>query len=850
MIAASILGPGAASAPPEWGWMRIVGTRFLSGPNLYDDSNGVVIGTELGAVPPAGPPPAGLPLVGRPGRSDRIFAALAIPGLADEWAVTAARGREALPDFLLRLATALVTSASIFPSGGQVVDASASRLAVFLRCEHEVIGVTAWDCACKAVTACLDDDQVSPFEAALAAFRSAVQQYAADPVTAEVAREARRLDLPWYRLKAPGQFIQIGQGTNRRHLLGSTSDATGAISRLISQDKQLTNRLLRAAGVPVLAMAEVMNEAAAIAAAERIGYPVVVKPCHGGQGRGVSVRLTGAAEVAAAFKAATATPDSVIVEKFAAGDDYRVLVVGGKVTSVARRLSRDGGPVVDATEAIHPDNRAILERAASTLELAIAGINFLSEDIARSWREIGGAVLEMEAFPDLRSHRVASSGRSMIEPILRSLLPPGSDGRIPTCAVTGSVGKTTTVNMVARILGTMGLMAGRCNTEGVWVGDERQQAGDCAGGRYARDLLLDHRVQAGIFEIARGGLLKEGMGIAEVDVAAVLNIHENHVGADGIAGPADLARIKSIVARRARRMLVLNAEDPFCLAMRQGARAERLCLVGTAAGAPVLRDHIAAGGCAVTLRGSPDATMIVLADQGAVEAVIDPATIPATLSGMHRGKVWNAMFAVAIARAMGASLDQIRQGLQSFKADLADSQGRLTIIDRHPFRVVLDHAFGQQPFEELANAIRLMPATGRKWIYVTRAGFASDQLIRATGHTLAGAFDHYVCSNTTGRRMRPDPLAVPHLLRDGMLAGGVAADAITCIPDHEEALRYILGAAAPGDLVVINTHQLDKVTGLLEDLEAGRLKPAEGRPAVKAPTMATGGGSGDLTEPR
>ena len=44
-------------------------------------------------------------------------------------------------------------------------------------------------------------------------------------------------------------------------------DATGAISRLISQDKQLTNRLLRAAGVPVPAMAEVMNEAAAIAAA-------------------------------------------------------------------------------------------------------------------------------------------------------------------------------------------------------------------------------------------------------------------------------------------------------------------------------------------------------------------------------------------------------------------------------------------------------------------------------------------------------------------------------------------------------------------------------------------------------
>ena len=70
---------------------------------------------------------------------------------------------------------------------------------------------------------------------------------------------------------------------------------------------------------------------------------------------------------------------------------------------------------------------------------------------------------------------------------------------------------------------------------------------------------------------------------------------------------------------------------------------------------------------------------------------------------------------------------------------------------------------------------------------------------------------------------RPDPLAVPHLLRDGLLEGGAAADAIACIPDHQVALRYILGAAAAGDLVVINTDQANKVMALLEDLEAGRL---------------------------
>jgi cyanophycin synthetase len=210
----------------------------------------------------------------------------------------------------------------------------------------------------------------------------------------------------------------------------------------------------------------------------------------------------------------------------------------------------------------------------------------------------------------------------------------------------------------------------------------------------------------------------------------------------------------------------------------------------------------------------------VLADRGAVEDVIEPANVPATLSGRHGGKVWNAMFAGAIAYAMGASLDQIRQGLLSFKPDLADSQGRFSIIDRHPFRVVLDHAFGQPAIEELANAVRGMTAAGRKWAYVLRTGQIPDEQIRAHAWALRGVFDRYVCTNSTDRP-RPDPQTVPGLLREGLLAGGVPAEAIVCIPDHEQALRHILSEARAGDLVVINTSLTDKVTATIDNFDAG-----------------------------
>src|SRR6185295_16856461 len=106
---------------------------------------------------------------------------------------------------------------------------------------------------------------------------------------------------------------------------------------------------------------------------------------------------------------------------------------------------------------------------------------------------------------------------------------------------------------------------------------------------------------------------------------------------------------------------------PLCLEMRRGARAERVFLVAKDGGSAALRDHLASGGCAVTLRPAPGGAVIMLTEGRTDQAVIDPAMIPATMAGRHDGKVWNALFAVAIARAMGAPPDRIRHGLSSFK---------------------------------------------------------------------------------------------------------------------------------------------------------------------------------------
>lgn len=151
--------------------------------------------------------------------------------------------------------------------------------------------------------------------------------------------------------------------------------------------------------------------------------------------------------------------------------------------------------------------------------------------------------------------------------------------RVPSVLVTGSLGKTTTCRMVAHILSSSGLYVALSTTQGLFLNGVTRRLGDSATCPYASKLLLDSKVQAAVFELAHAALARDGIAFDGCDVSAVLNVRDNHVGFGGIDSVEDIARIKSQVAQVARRMVVLNADDPFCLAMRDQVRATETCLV-------------------------------------------------------------------------------------------------------------------------------------------------------------------------------------------------------------------------------------------------------------------------------
>src|SRR6185369_13063123 len=149
------------------------------------------------------------------------------------------------------------------------------------------------------------------------------------PSTRSIVEAAKARRIPANRLDKYS-LVQLGHGSKQRRIRAAETDQTGAIAQSIAQDKDLTRKLLQSAGVPTPVGFPVANAADAWeTATDWVGLPVVVKPQDGNQGKGVTTNLSTQEAVYAAYEAAVAISPSVIVEKYAPGDDYRMLVIGG-----------------------------------------------------------------------------------------------------------------------------------------------------------------------------------------------------------------------------------------------------------------------------------------------------------------------------------------------------------------------------------------------------------------------------------------------------------------------------------------------------------------------------------------
>jgi cyanophycin synthetase len=744
---------------------------------------------------------------------------------------------------------------------------------VVVEYSEEDVGRLAMEFAIALVRAAVDGGSFDA-DAALARLRELDEDIRLGPSTGSIVQAAAARGIPYRRL-TQGSLVQFGWGARQRRIQAAEVDATSAVSESIAQDKDLTKKLLRAAGVPVPGGRPVAGLDDGWAVAQELGLPVVVKPQGGNQGKGVTVNITDRAHFEIAYRVAEEIGE-VMVESFLPGSDFRMLVVGDQLVAAARRdpphvtgdgtrtvrhlvdeVNRDprrgeghatsltkirlddiavarlaaqgftpesvpdkgrrvvlrnnanlstGGTATDVTDDVHPEVAARVVTAAQMIGLHVCGVDVVCESVLRPLEEQHGGIVEVNAAPGLRMHLNPSygKGRAVGEAIAAQLYPPGDDGRIPVVAVTGTNGKTTTTRLIAHILATSGLRTGLTLTDGVWVGHQQIDSGDCSGPKSARSVLMHPDVDAAVFETARGGILREGLGFDRCQVAVVTNIGSgDHLGLNYITTVEDLAVLKRVVVANvaATGFAVLNAADPIVAAMATVCPGQVIFFARDAQH-PLLVTHRAQG--KRTLHVDGDA---LVASDGSWRERLSLRDVPLTRGGTIAFQVENVMAAVGAAWGVGVHWDAVRRALASFVTDAHSAPGRFNVMDYRGATVIADYGHNPDAMRALVAAVQAMPAR-RRSVVISGAGDRRDEDLREQTAILGHAFDEVLLYEDACQRGRADG-EVLALLREG-LRDATRARHIEEIRGEFIAIDRALERLEPGDLCLVLVDQVQE----------------------------------------
>jgi cyanophycin synthetase len=481
-----------------------------------------------------------------------------------------------------------------------------------------------------------------------------------------------------------------------------------------------------------------------------------------------------------------------------------------------------GGTSIDRTDDIHSDNVEIARQAAMVVGLDVAGIDFITPDIARSVREQRGAIVEINAGPGFRMHTHPTEGhpRHVGRAVIDMLFPPGSPSRVPIVAVTGTNGKTTTSRMIAHIMKTAGRKVGLTTTDGIYVDGTQIAAGDMSGPTSAQMVLKNPAIDYAVLETARGGILRSGLGFDRCNVAVVTNISSDHLGLKGINTLAELARVKEVVPQSVLPdgASVLNADNPYTVEMARTARGQ-LIFFSMDEDNPVIRDHLRERGKAVVLRPTRHGEMITLIEHRRDTSLLLAEEIPATMEARIRVNIQNAMAAAAAAFAQDVQLEYIRNALRTFTANFFQSPGRFNLLEIDGRRVLLDYCHNVAGLESMADFVKRMDAD-RTIAMIAVPGDRSDEDIAAFGRLAGGTFDAIVIredANPRGRRRGE----VADLLQHAIAAGGLNDGNVQVVLDEMAAARAAIAQAERNDLVI-----------LLADRPAAVFEELTGRPIL------------------
>jgi len=377
-----------------------------------------------------------------------------------------------------------------------------------------------------------------------------------------------------------------------------------------------------------------------------------------------------------------------------------------------------------------------------------------------------------------------------------------ADRRMPVVSITGTNGKSTVTRLITHILLRAGHHVGTTTSDGILVDERVVDAGDWTGPGGAAAILHRSDVDVAVLETARGGLVLKGMGYESNEASVFTNISSDHLDLQGIHTLPELAEVKSTVCRVTKPdgWTILNADDPFVAAVARRVHCKVAYFSMDPDASPLIARHRREGGRSFVLRRGR-----LLEWDGADEhELLDVADLPVALGGLARHNVANALAAAGGARALGATREQVAEGLRHFRPSADLSPGRLNLFQLGKRTVIVDFAHneaGTSAIMDVAAGIaggaagRAAPITA----IIGTAGDRPDDTLRGIGRIAAERAQRVVIKETpTYLRGRTRESVIDTIL-DGVAEGGMDPATVQTYEGEAVALEAeLVGLGASG----------------------------------------------------
>ena len=406
-----------------------------------------------------------------------------------------------------------------------------------------------------------------------------------------------------------------------------------------------------------------------------------------------------------------------------------------------------GGTSRDVTDRVHPDVRRLCLRVAALVgpgrrghRPAAAGHRRAAAAVRRPGAITGG-VIEVNAVPGLRMHLAPVQGRprDVGDAIVRAMFPCGSDGRIPTVAVTGTNGKTSVARLTAHLLAGTGLRVGLTCTEGVSIdgrlihrGGRDRTAFRADGARRPRRPGGRAGDRAGRHAAPRSRLRldrrrRDHQRSPPTTSARTASTRWRTSPTSRRWSPSGSGTAARWCSTPTTRGYGVWSTGPGSVRTASGSSGS-----ASTRGNPVLCGHLARGGTAYLLQDG----WLVQATGARRTPLLRLAELPGAYGGAAPYMAANALAAVAAARVLGASQDVVIERLTEFDP-AAHNPGRGMLLRRDEVSVFVDYAHNPAALAAVLRTLHRLWGPDRCVAAVTLPGDRRDDLITASAQVLA-----------------------------------------------------------------------------------------------------------------